>query len=180
MTPKERRDAATSLSSIRDTDERLVLATGRYIGEGFDDARLDTLFLAMPVSWKGTLIHLTYSCAYSHYLPMKTERLNLLISPEAKAEIAARASALNLSISELIRRAVASYEPAADDAALHALAGELLETVARTERALDAAVCRLERLEEKLERCGKEVRDEVRESAERWPFPAFPTDEGTS
>src|SRR5438128_5799236 len=37
----------------------LILATGRYIGEGLDDARFDTLFLAMPVSWKGTLVQYT-------------------------------------------------------------------------------------------------------------------------
>jgi superfamily II DNA or RNA helicase len=36
-----------------------ILATGRYIGEGFDDARLDTLFLTLPVSWKGTLVQYT-------------------------------------------------------------------------------------------------------------------------
>jgi superfamily II DNA or RNA helicase len=36
-------------------EERLVLATGRYLGEGFDDASLDTLFLTMPISWCGTL-----------------------------------------------------------------------------------------------------------------------------
>jgi superfamily II DNA or RNA helicase len=34
---------------------RVVVATGSYIGEGFDDPRLDTLFLAMPISWRGTL-----------------------------------------------------------------------------------------------------------------------------
>lgn len=34
---------------------RVILATGGFIGEGFDDARLDTLFLALPVSWRGTI-----------------------------------------------------------------------------------------------------------------------------
>ena len=56
MTPTERRAAATILTAIPDTEPRLLIATGRYIGEGFDDARLDTLFLAMPISWKGTLV----------------------------------------------------------------------------------------------------------------------------
>jgi superfamily II DNA or RNA helicase len=53
---KRRRDDLDRLAAIPDSEERLVLATGRYIGEGFDDARLDTLFLALPVSWKGTLV----------------------------------------------------------------------------------------------------------------------------
>ena len=53
----------------RMTSERLVLATGRYIGEGFDDARLDTLFLAMPVSWKGTLVQYSGRLHRRHHRP---------------------------------------------------------------------------------------------------------------
>jgi len=56
MSPRDRQRIQERLETIPDTEERVVLATGRYVGEGFDDARLDTLFLALPVSWKGTLI----------------------------------------------------------------------------------------------------------------------------
>lgn len=53
---KQRRAVAEQLDAIPDGEKRVLLATGRYIGEGFDDARLDTLFLTLPVSWKGTLM----------------------------------------------------------------------------------------------------------------------------
>lgn len=52
---KQRQAIMDELSAIPDHESRVILATGRYIGEGFDDARLDTLFLAMPISWRGTL-----------------------------------------------------------------------------------------------------------------------------
>ncbi len=43
------------LAAIPANESRVILATGRYVGEGFDDARLDTLFLTLPVSWHGTI-----------------------------------------------------------------------------------------------------------------------------
>ena len=55
MGARQRREIMERLEKIPDTEERVLVATGRYVGEGFDDARLDTLFLTMPVSWKGTL-----------------------------------------------------------------------------------------------------------------------------
>jgi superfamily II DNA or RNA helicase len=54
MSATERKTSDAALR-VADVQERLILATGRYIGEGFDDARLDALFLTMPISWKGTL-----------------------------------------------------------------------------------------------------------------------------
>jgi superfamily II DNA or RNA helicase len=71
MSAKERRTALATLSTLPDCAERLILATGRYIGEGFDDARLDTLFLAMPVAWKGTLVQ--YAGRLQRLHPDKTE-----------------------------------------------------------------------------------------------------------
>lgn len=43
------------LKTIPASESRVMIATGRFIGEGFDDSRLDTLFLTMPVSWRGTI-----------------------------------------------------------------------------------------------------------------------------
>jgi len=55
MGKKSLREAMAQLADIPENATRVVIATGKYIGEGFDDARLDTLFLTMPVSWRGII-----------------------------------------------------------------------------------------------------------------------------
>jgi superfamily II DNA or RNA helicase len=55
MGAKQRHQVTEALASVPDGEERIIVATGRYLGEGFDDTRLDTLFLTMPISWRGTL-----------------------------------------------------------------------------------------------------------------------------
>jgi superfamily II DNA or RNA helicase len=52
---KQRLAMAERLTSVPPGEGRVILATGKYIGEGFDDPRLDTLFLTLPVSWRGTV-----------------------------------------------------------------------------------------------------------------------------
>jgi len=55
MGAKQRKQVSESIALVSAHEPRMILATGSYLGEGFDDARLDTLFLAMPISWRGTL-----------------------------------------------------------------------------------------------------------------------------
>ena len=46
----ERKDVEQRLSTAQ-----VVVATGKYVGEGFELPRLDALFLARPIAWKGSL-----------------------------------------------------------------------------------------------------------------------------
>jgi superfamily II DNA or RNA helicase len=52
---KQKREKLVELKAISPDEPLIVVATGKYIGEGFDEPRLDTLFLAMPIAWRGTL-----------------------------------------------------------------------------------------------------------------------------
>ncbi len=53
---KKRTAIRDELDAISPHETRILLATGAYLGEGFDDARLDTLFLTLPISWRGRLV----------------------------------------------------------------------------------------------------------------------------
>jgi superfamily II DNA or RNA helicase/very-short-patch-repair endonuclease len=55
MRREDLQGALNRMNALPDDAQAVLLATGRFIGEGFDDPRLDTLFLALPVSWRGTI-----------------------------------------------------------------------------------------------------------------------------
>jgi len=55
MGTKTTREAFKRITDTPADKNLVIVATGSFIGEGFDEPRLDTLFLAMPISWKGTL-----------------------------------------------------------------------------------------------------------------------------
>ena len=55
MGKKQRKHLMEQITAVPSNEPRVIIATGRYLGEGFDDSRLDTLFLTLPISWRGTL-----------------------------------------------------------------------------------------------------------------------------
>ena len=55
MPKKQRTEVIQALNELSPDAPRVLLATGKLVGEGFDHPPLDTLVLAMPISWKGTL-----------------------------------------------------------------------------------------------------------------------------
>jgi superfamily II DNA or RNA helicase len=57
--PKSKNESLNALTTITSNELLAVIATGKYAGEGFDYPRLDTLFLAMPIAWKGLLAQYT-------------------------------------------------------------------------------------------------------------------------
>lgn len=52
---RERKESLRKIRELEDYERFVIIATGKLIGEGFDEARLDTLFMAMPTAWKGTI-----------------------------------------------------------------------------------------------------------------------------
>lgn len=68
---KAKREVMEKLSLVPAEDPLVVVATGKYVGEGFDLPRLDTLMLAQPVSWKGLIAQ--YTGRLHRNYPDKTE-----------------------------------------------------------------------------------------------------------
>lgn len=65
---KQRKRNLNALNNLPDDADRVILATGRYLGEGFDDERLDTLFLTLPISWRGVLTQYAGRLHRAHHM----------------------------------------------------------------------------------------------------------------
>lgn len=68
---KERRETMQRLESVSDDEQLVIIATGKYVGEGFDYSRLDTLFLALPIAWNGKVAQ--YAGRLHRSYPGKTD-----------------------------------------------------------------------------------------------------------
>lgn len=104
---------------------------------------------------------------------MKTERMTFVMTPEDKAKITGRAAKMHIPASELIRRAVDSYDPDVEGDEIQMLAGELKAVVDATDRKLDTALSRLAAFEAyfaQRDDLRLQVRAEVATSGLKWPF----------
>ena len=103
----------------------------------------------------------------------KTVRINLLVSPQEKAAIDSRAKRANVTTSELIRRAVVSYDPVHDIAEIQTLVDELVSDVSRMEEKLDATLAKVADYEELMaDKAGLRAaaRAGLEASGDVWPF----------
>ena len=104
---------------------------------------------------------------------MKTERITFLMTTDEKTAITKRAAQLHIPASELIRRAVESYDPDRGEDEIEELARELRLVVEATERKVDKALERLAALEAQAgdrDRLRAEARAEIEASGLAWPF----------
>lgn len=104
---------------------------------------------------------------------MKSDRMTLLVTPDEKAELAARARVLGISASELVRRAVRTYDPDVERDELMSLAGELAGVAARMEKKLDATLAKVAAHDKALaDKPGLKAaaRAELEASGLAWPF----------
>ena len=103
----------------------------------------------------------------------KTVRINLLVSPQEKAAIDSRARRANITTSELVRRAVVSYDPDHDIAEIQALVDELVSAASRMEAKLDTTLAKVADYEELMaDKAGLRAaaRAEFEASGDVWPF----------
>lgn len=104
---------------------------------------------------------------------MKSQRLNLLVTPEEKALIEERARQNGMSASELVRRAVVSFDPAVDMEELRALAQELAGVAERMDQKLTARLVEIEDLRRQLadkDALKAAAIAELEASGRTWPF----------
>lgn len=78
---------------------------------------------------------------------MKSERMTLMVSPSDKAEMSKKAEGLGITVSELIRRAVKTYDPEFETTDFAALVTELGRVVDASDAQLDASLARLAEFE---------------------------------
>ncbi len=106
----------------------------------------------------------------------KSVRINLMVSPEEKADIDERAKRASLTTSEFVRRAVVSYDPDVDMDEMRALAEELASVVDRMEKKLDVNLADIAKLREQLadkEALKAAAIAELEATGQAWPFDLF-------